>query len=103
MMAPSRRGTPIILYLRYPARAVLCEFEVHLRPAAPLLLDAVIASANALLAGRFDTALNNMPHGLCMFDARRAAGGSNQRLANCSASNSPRAQGRDCPGSCATA
>src|SRR5687768_15327616 len=36
------------------------------------LLDAVIATRDvSLLASRFDTALNNMPHGLCMFDARR--------------------------------
>ena len=36
------------------------------------LLDAVIASRDmTLLATRFDTALNNMPHGLCMFDAKR--------------------------------
>ena len=34
------------------------------------LLDAVIAQRDmSLLAKRFDTALNNMPHGLCMFDA----------------------------------
>ena len=29
----------------------------------------------AALATRFDTALNNMPHGLCMFTQRRASGG----------------------------
>ena len=47
-----------------------------------VLLDAVIASRDvSLLAGRFDTALNNMPHGLCMFDAERRAVVSNRRLA----------------------
>ena len=48
-----------------------------------VLLDAVIASRDvSLLAERFDTALNNMPHGLCMFDAERRAGRSaNRRLA----------------------
>ncbi|BEV45323.1 EAL domain-containing protein [Afipia carboxidovorans] len=36
------------------------------------LFDAVVASREIqLLAKRFDTALNNMPHGLCMFDANR--------------------------------
>jgi diguanylate cyclase (GGDEF)-like protein/PAS domain S-box-containing protein len=36
------------------------------------LLDTVVASRDiSLLAKRFDTALNNMPHGLCMFDAAR--------------------------------
>ncbi|QCI63480.1 putative bifunctional diguanylate cyclase/phosphodiesterase [Phreatobacter stygius] len=35
-----------------------------------ILLDAVIAKRDVeLLAARFDTALNNMPHGLAMFDA----------------------------------
>jgi diguanylate cyclase (GGDEF)-like protein len=46
-----------------------------------VLLDAVIASRDvSLLAERFDTALNNMPHGLCMFDAQRRIVVSNQRL-----------------------
>jgi diguanylate cyclase (GGDEF)-like protein len=36
------------------------------------LMDAVVtARDNTLLAGRFDAALNNMPLGLCMFDADR--------------------------------
>jgi diguanylate cyclase (GGDEF)-like protein/PAS domain S-box-containing protein len=45
------------------------------------LLDAVITSRDmSLLAKRFDTALNNMPHGLCMFDSNRAVVVSNQKL-----------------------
>jgi diguanylate cyclase (GGDEF)-like protein len=45
------------------------------------LLDAVIASRDmTLLATRFDTALNNMPHGLCMFDSERRIVVSNQKL-----------------------
>jgi diguanylate cyclase (GGDEF)-like protein len=45
------------------------------------LLDAVITSRDmSLLAKRFDTALNNMPHGLCMFDSKRRIVVSNQRL-----------------------
>lgn len=45
------------------------------------LLDAVIATRDvSLLASRFDTALNNMPHGLCMFDAERRLLVSNRRL-----------------------
>ena len=36
------------------------------------LLDAVVTTHDmSLLAKRFDTALNNMPHGLCMFDSKR--------------------------------
>jgi len=47
-----------------------------------VLLDAVVASRDvSLLAGRFDTALNNMPHGLCMFGPDRRAAVSNRRLA----------------------
>ena len=45
------------------------------------LLDAVIASRDmSLLAKRFDTALNNMPHGLCMFDSNRRVVVANQKL-----------------------
>ena len=46
-----------------------------------VLLDAVIASRDvSLIASRFDTALNNMPHGLCMFDENRKLVVSNRRL-----------------------
>jgi diguanylate cyclase (GGDEF)-like protein len=45
------------------------------------LLDAVVTSRDmSLLATRFDTALNNMPHGLCMFDAERHIVVTNQKL-----------------------
>ena len=45
------------------------------------LLDAVISAREVkLLADRFDTALNNMPHGLCMFDAERRIVVANQQL-----------------------
>jgi diguanylate cyclase (GGDEF)-like protein len=45
------------------------------------LLKAVIATRDmTALASRFDTALNNMPHGLCMFDAQRRVVVSNRRL-----------------------
>jgi diguanylate cyclase (GGDEF)-like protein len=45
------------------------------------LLDAVVTSRDmSLLAKRFDTALNNMPHGLCMFDSKRLVVVSNQKL-----------------------
>jgi diguanylate cyclase (GGDEF)-like protein/PAS domain S-box-containing protein len=45
------------------------------------LLDTVVASRDmSLLAKRFDTALNNMPHGLCMFDAERRIVVANQKL-----------------------
>jgi diguanylate cyclase (GGDEF)-like protein len=45
------------------------------------LLDAVVSARDiGVLATRFDTALNNMPHGLCMFDAERRLVVSNRRL-----------------------
>jgi len=45
------------------------------------LLNAVITSRDmSLLAKRFDTALNNMPHGLCMFDVERRVLVYNQKL-----------------------
>jgi diguanylate cyclase (GGDEF)-like protein len=45
------------------------------------LLDALFASRDmALLAKRFDTALNNMPHGLCMFDSKYHIIVANQKL-----------------------
>ena len=45
------------------------------------LLDAVVTTHDmSLLANRFDTALNNMPHGLCMFDSTRRIVVANQKL-----------------------
>ncbi len=45
------------------------------------LLDAVITSRDmSALATRFDTALNNMPHGLCMFDADGHVAVANQKM-----------------------
>jgi diguanylate cyclase (GGDEF)-like protein len=45
------------------------------------LLDAVISAREiSTLASRFDTALNNMPHGLCMFDANRCVAVTNRRF-----------------------
>jgi diguanylate cyclase (GGDEF)-like protein/PAS domain S-box-containing protein len=45
------------------------------------LVDTVVASRDiSLLANRFDTALNNMPHGLCMFDGERRIVVANQKL-----------------------
>jgi diguanylate cyclase (GGDEF)-like protein len=47
-----------------------------------VLLDAVIAGRDvSSLAARFDSALNNMPNGLCMFDAERRVLVANKRLA----------------------
>ncbi len=60
------------------------------------LLDAVIASRDlALLAGRFDTALNNMPSGLCMFDAGPPRGRDQQPADRTVRSLVDGSQGRD--------
>src|ERR1700674_2292258 len=47
-----------------------------------MLHDILVANRNVtLLAGRFDAALNNMPHGLCMLDAEQRVLVANRRLA----------------------
>jgi diguanylate cyclase (GGDEF)-like protein len=64
---------------------VLIPFFISLKTIADrlrrTLLDAVIATRDVtLLAGRFDTALNNMPHGLCMFDPQQRLVVSNKQV-----------------------
>jgi diguanylate cyclase (GGDEF)-like protein len=64
---------------------VLLPFFVSLKSISDrlrrTLFDAVVATRDVtLLADRFDTALNNMPHGLCMFDPQRRLVVSNKRL-----------------------
>ena len=69
----------IIALIIVPFLAALKFISDRLRR---VLLDAVIANRDlALLAGRFDTALNNMPSGLCMFDAEQRVVVTNNRLA----------------------
>ena len=84
-----------------PLTAALLIYGELYHWALPLLLDAVLSSASnssptgcatrcsmpsittrdmSLLAKRFDTALNNMPHGLCMFDSDRRVVVTNQKL-----------------------
>lgn len=85
-------GVPLIAALVYVGGFYYVAFAVFLLPffvalrfisdrLRRTLLDAVIASRDlALLAGRFDTALNNMPSGLCMFDADHRVAVVNNRL-----------------------
>lgn len=55
-----------VLAMFFVAVLFICERLRH------NLLDAVVSEREvSLLAERFNTALNNMPHGLCMFDAKR--------------------------------
>ncbi len=68
VMALALRGTPY-----YMAMSVVCAafFVAVIQISANLhriFMQALIArEREAALAGQFDTALNNMPHGLCMF------------------------------------
>src|SRR5262249_38592525 len=85
-------GTPMIAALLLYGNAYHRVFAVFLVPffmavaficerLRRTLLDAVISARDvSLLADRFDTALNNMPHGLCMFDAARRIVVANQQL-----------------------
>ena len=85
-------GVPLIAALFYVGGFYYVVFAVFLLPffvalrfisdrLRKTLLDAVISGRDlALLAGRFDTALNNMPSGLCMFDAEHRVAVVNNRL-----------------------
>ncbi len=69
----------IILFVLVPLFASMLLISARLRGT---LLDAVISARDMNeLANRFDTALNNMPHGLAMFDADRRLLVANKRLA----------------------
>jgi len=86
-------GVPVMLALLLRGNGylavlacVLVPFFMGLRAVADrlrrTLLDAVVATRDVtLLAGRFDTALNNMPHGLCMFDPHHRLVVANKRVA----------------------
>jgi diguanylate cyclase (GGDEF)-like protein/PAS domain S-box-containing protein len=85
-------GVPMMLALFMRGNAylavlgcVLIPFFISLKSVADrlrrTLLDAVVATRDVtLLAGHFDTALNNMPHGLCMFDPHHRLVVANKRV-----------------------
>jgi diguanylate cyclase (GGDEF)-like protein len=85
-------GGPIVVALLIPADVyyaafafLLLAFFISMKSISDrlrrTLLDAVISARDiAVLANRFDTALNNMPHGLCMFDAEKRLVVTNRRL-----------------------
>jgi diguanylate cyclase (GGDEF)-like protein len=82
MLALIMRGNAYLAVLA----CVLIPFFLGLRSVADrlrrTLLAAVVATRDVtLLAGRFDTALNNMPHGLCMFDPHHRLEVANRRVA----------------------
>ena len=68
VMALAWRGTPYYIAMAVVSAAFLLaimQLSVNLHR---IFMGAVVArEREAALAGQFDTALNNMPHGLCMF------------------------------------
>jgi diguanylate cyclase (GGDEF)-like protein len=85
-------GLPLLLALLMTGRPYYAIYACILPPffwsfkkisdrLRQIFLDAVIATREVgLLAARLDTALNNMSHGLCMFDAERRIVIANARL-----------------------
>ncbi len=85
-------GLPITVALLIPAdlhyalfAVLLIAFFISFKTISDrlraTLLDAVVSARDiALLANRFNTALNNMPSGLCMFDAEHRVVVTNNRL-----------------------
>jgi diguanylate cyclase (GGDEF)-like protein len=70
VIALALRGTPFYIAMSFFSAvylAVLIRLSANLHR---IFMRAVVArEREAALAGQFDTALNNMPHGLCMFRA----------------------------------
>ena len=85
-------GLPLLLALLMSGRPYYAIYACILPPffwsfkkisdrLRQIFLDAVVATREVgLLAARLDTALNNMSHGLCMFDAERRIVIANARL-----------------------
>jgi diguanylate cyclase (GGDEF)-like protein len=85
-------GVPLLLALLMTGRPYYAIYACILPPffwsfkrisdrLRQIFLDAVVATREVgLLAARLDTALNNMSHGLCMFDAERRIVIANARL-----------------------
>ena len=73
---------PITSAMALLQRAVLLGAQAASRPiCSRIFVQALVArEREAALAGQFDTALNNMPHGLCMFARRRASRGDESSL-----------------------
>jgi diguanylate cyclase (GGDEF)-like protein len=70
VIALAWRGTPSYIALAVLSAAFLLAIMQLAANLHRIFMRAVVASEReAALAGQFDTALNNMPHGLCMFRA----------------------------------
>jgi diguanylate cyclase (GGDEF)-like protein len=70
VIALALRGTPYYLAMSVVSAAFLLAIMQLSANLHRIFMRAVVArEREAALAGQFDTALNNMPHGLCMFRA----------------------------------
>ncbi len=70
MIALGLRGTPYYIAMSVVSAAFLLAIMQLSANLHRIFMRAVVArEREAALAGQFDTALNNMPHGLCMFRA----------------------------------
>jgi diguanylate cyclase (GGDEF)-like protein len=70
VVALALRGTPYYIAMSVVSAAFLLAIMQLSANLHRIFMQAVVArEREAALAGQFDTALNNMPHGLCMFTA----------------------------------
>ena len=70
VMALAWRGTPYYIAMAFISAAYIMALVQLSANLHKLFMRALVArEREAALAGQFDTALNNMPHGLCMFAA----------------------------------
>ena len=70
VIALALRGTPYYMAMSVVCAAFLVAIMQISANLQRIFMQAVMArEREAALAGQFDTALNNMPHGLCMFTA----------------------------------
>jgi diguanylate cyclase (GGDEF)-like protein len=70
VLALALRGTPFYIAMSVVSAAYVMALMQLTANLHKIFMRALIArEREAALAGQFDTALNNMPHGLCMFDA----------------------------------
>lgn len=81
VIALAIRGTPYYIAMAFVSAAFLLAIMQLSANLHRIFMRAVVArEREAALAGQFDTALNNMPHGLCMFRVDRQLAVMNHRF-----------------------
>lgn len=81
VIALAIRGTPYYIAMAFVSGAFLLAIMQLSANLHRIFMRAVVArEREAALAGQFDTALNNMPHGLCMFRVDRQLAVMNHRF-----------------------